>query len=1086
MQTLVHSPLTLTSLVLVRGRKLFRHFTATLPFSLLPGEEGCLPDAAEAWGRVAKTLADAGILDTGSPKPGREWLMAGDALSASPVEGLRVEVMVGDLFRTFYVCGERVDTGSGPVRPVPFTRMPLDWSHAACAPSNPVGKGTPAADGTRTLPNVCRETAGGDLDETTPVCPGPISPLYRDCSTCGTLDADWLTNHWPGPPADFDPELFHLAQKEQRGQGRFRGDEPVLVTNMNAEYPRLESRLPGLRLRLFVDYLSMDPKTGEPVTGDPAASAAGAVAPENWREVEVHPDTVWLFPNSGLGMVLWHAAAPTLDERGSDMRRVAACLERMDGPKKPLEKLLEETGFGPAELTGPPAADEAVPPAAAPEAAVAGSPAPAAAAAPSAPPVPPVPKAPETPDEPAPSQLSGEDVRAFEQEMLDEIPGFLAEVNPILEGQGLPPVTAEALRARVSARAADMARMADRLRTTEAADPTDILVGAGLSPERAKGILAAAELVPPLRSDMVSDEAYREAVKAFGDRFAKLTGARPKEVNALLESLEKLDEEPVEESAESVLRTATDTAGDADGFDGLSPELSAALKAAGIDAPSPACVAAMKAFEGLPDVPGEADMALAVRNFALALNLDPATAENTVTSSLASTRAQLYRLPETRETLADLALLAPDSRPGIEELATLLAKPAQTLAPMLRGKDLAALAAECGVTDPLLLDALRATDPLPFEEPKQVPTEDQAGNLPAGTLPEGAAGGGAPGNPADGDGIAADAPGSAPSSLSPDPAEGASALSSSGDALSPAGEELPQSRLPFADFSGRDLTGLDFSGRDLSGARFDGAVLCGCVFAGASLRGAGLAGADLTGADLTDCDLTGSDCTGALFADTKLVRVKAADAGFAKARFENAHLTGFSAENAVFEDAVAQNQDFSKARDLTGAVFQGADLRNADFTKVPLAGATFQNCDLHAARFKGACLKEARLYGSDLHRADFSGADLRSSSWLSCKGQGARLTAATLSSATLEECVFHASDLSRLDARECRFLSCDLRGSDLRGCDLFQGALRDCRLEDCDLSHSSLWEGDLFHIFTNRGTRFTDCDLGRCRATPAE
>ena len=33
------------------------------------------------------------------------------------------------------------------------------------------------------------------------------------------------------------------------------------------------------------------------------------------------PDTVWLFPNQGLGLLLWHGACPTEDEAGSDALR---------------------------------------------------------------------------------------------------------------------------------------------------------------------------------------------------------------------------------------------------------------------------------------------------------------------------------------------------------------------------------------------------------------------------------------------------------------------------------------------------------------------------------------------------------------------------------------------------------------------------------------------------------------------------------------------------------------------------------------------------------------------------------------------
>ncbi|MCI5168246.1 MAG: DUF2169 domain-containing protein, partial [Candidatus Electrothrix sp. GM3_4] len=68
----------------------------------------------------------------------------------------------------------------------------------------------------------------------------------------GSLDKNWIARHWPEPPADASPKLFHLAPPDQRFSDFLQGDEPVLLHNMHPERSRIKSQLPGRRCRCFL------------------------------------------------------------------------------------------------------------------------------------------------------------------------------------------------------------------------------------------------------------------------------------------------------------------------------------------------------------------------------------------------------------------------------------------------------------------------------------------------------------------------------------------------------------------------------------------------------------------------------------------------------------------------------------------------------------------------------------------------------------------------------------------------------------------------------------------------------------------
>ena len=94
----------------------------------------------------------------------------------------------------------------------------------------------------------------------------------------GTHDETWLRKRHPGHAFDFDWNYYHEAPRDQWRPDFFRGDEVIRIVGMNADHPTITSRLPGMRVRAF---LNIETEGGTALS-----------------EVSTRLDTVWLFPPS--------------------------------------------------------------------------------------------------------------------------------------------------------------------------------------------------------------------------------------------------------------------------------------------------------------------------------------------------------------------------------------------------------------------------------------------------------------------------------------------------------------------------------------------------------------------------------------------------------------------------------------------------------------------------------------------------------------------------------------------------------------------------------------------------------------------
>lgn len=195
-------------------------------------------------------------------KQNAELLLRGSchAPGGKPVTECPVLFRVGSWSKMLRVIGPRVWTekllGASISEPAPFVTMPLSYRNAFGGPGyakNPVGKGYKTAE----LPTV--EQAGDILrarsDRPDPASFGPLSPAWpaRAGKLGKAYGGDYRKTRAPYYAEDFDWSYFQAAPADQQLQGYLHGDEELTFQNLHPAVQVYRSRLPGLRIRAFVN-----------------------------------------------------------------------------------------------------------------------------------------------------------------------------------------------------------------------------------------------------------------------------------------------------------------------------------------------------------------------------------------------------------------------------------------------------------------------------------------------------------------------------------------------------------------------------------------------------------------------------------------------------------------------------------------------------------------------------------------------------------------------------------------------------------------------------------------------------------------
>ncbi len=278
------------------------------------------------WKLAAKELGETPF-DLLMPKPRGELLVTGKGYPRGGAHGAcSVRVTIGTIDKTLWVVGPRRWKLGAPTEPEPFVEMPITWENAFGGPGfaeNPVGKGIAIVKGEKgevqPLPNIedPKHLLRSPKDRPTAVGFGGYDIAWpQRSSKLGTYDSAWLADRFPGFAADFDLAYFNAAPTDQRIEGYFRGDEAFTVENMHPEHARIESRLPGLRARVFINQ-----KT-------PGGEA--------FREITMRVDTVHLFPHAQRGALIFRGMIKVDEADAADVLQIIGGVEESSDPR-PVE-----------------------------------------------------------------------------------------------------------------------------------------------------------------------------------------------------------------------------------------------------------------------------------------------------------------------------------------------------------------------------------------------------------------------------------------------------------------------------------------------------------------------------------------------------------------------------------------------------------------------------------------------------------------------------------------------------------------------------------------------------------------------------
>ena len=299
----------------------------------------------DMWPFVQGELGKDAILDMAMPKPKGEVLLWGKCFTpdGEARNASRVTLRIGPVEKTLYVYGNRywrkaVGLGVTMSPPEPFTEMPLAYNRAFGGPGferNPVGRGlapiiSRTGPETHPLPNIedPKHLVGSLSDRPDPAGFAPLDFAWPQRSKkLGTYDNKWFQEHWPFYPADMDWTYFNAAPDDQQTDDFFSGKETFSISGMHPRQPIIESRLPGIRHRFFINQLVdvMKPE-GETL----------------FKEVLTHIDTVWLFPHAEKGIAISRATAEVKDDEALDVPHLYIVSEIEGQQPGTLEKYHEQ------------------------------------------------------------------------------------------------------------------------------------------------------------------------------------------------------------------------------------------------------------------------------------------------------------------------------------------------------------------------------------------------------------------------------------------------------------------------------------------------------------------------------------------------------------------------------------------------------------------------------------------------------------------------------------------------------------------------------------------------------------------------
>ncbi|MCG8671482.1 MAG: DUF2169 domain-containing protein [Pseudomonadales bacterium] len=193
-------------------------------------------------------------------KTSADCFLVGHCQGAEAARVRRVDFKIGDRLKSLAVFGERQWTGGNTMtEPQFFDAIPLRYEYALGGDGfeeNPVGKGATnqQAQG-YVLPNIEYADQLMQSPNSRPPLAG-FGAINRNWAPrnrkLGTYTNHYVKERWPWFPEDFDWSYFNSSPVDQQIKPFLQGDESMIVTSMHRDHELFETKLPGLRVRLFV------------------------------------------------------------------------------------------------------------------------------------------------------------------------------------------------------------------------------------------------------------------------------------------------------------------------------------------------------------------------------------------------------------------------------------------------------------------------------------------------------------------------------------------------------------------------------------------------------------------------------------------------------------------------------------------------------------------------------------------------------------------------------------------------------------------------------------------------------------------
>lgn len=309
-----------------RYRGTHRLAVATLGFFALGRDDERLLIENLQWPKVLKQLPAGQALDHILPKAHAEAMLCGSAHATRPVARMQVRLQCGVIDKRIDVIGdrrwERMWYGRVCIRaPKPFTTMPLspERAYGGEGHDNPVGTGylprlwaLRMAEGA--MPNLevpgKAVVPGRGAFAVAGFAPQPLMQARRRMQASGTYDRRWLAEDFPGLPRDFDFALYNLSPLDQQFAGRFAGGEAYRLEGVHASGQAIAGTLPSIRPRAYVLDKGRDP-------GDA-------------REIALACDTVWFFPEVGVGLMVHRGEIEIGDSDALDIAALMVGYDAVD------------------------------------------------------------------------------------------------------------------------------------------------------------------------------------------------------------------------------------------------------------------------------------------------------------------------------------------------------------------------------------------------------------------------------------------------------------------------------------------------------------------------------------------------------------------------------------------------------------------------------------------------------------------------------------------------------------------------------------------------------------------------------------